>query len=226
VDVFGLLPEMLIVSLFPLVVRAASDGPAMTAYFRKVFQWLFLGLAPVAIGAWFFSVPLLVLPFGPQYAASAPVFKWSAIALVCGFPLELATMFLVAIGQQRWRVLIYIVLVIATGAAGPWLISHYGAVGAAWLRILTRSIGAALLIGLVRYHRGGWIIPANIWILAAPAALVASYAVGAWVGLPWPINAAAGALLYLFLVMRLELVPSVSYVWSSMSEWRAKRSAE
>jgi O-antigen/teichoic acid export membrane protein len=226
VDVFGLLPEMLIVSLFPLVVRHSGDPAAVTRYFRRVIQWLFLGLAPVAIGAWFFGPQLLVTALGSEYASSAPVFTLSAIALVFGFPMELATTFLIAVGQQRWRALIYAVLVVLTIAAGPGLVGHFGAVGAAGLRILTRVTGAAITIALVRYHRGGWIVPARAAILAAPAALVVSYTIGARVGLPWMVNAVTGALLYGFVATRLGLVPSVSYVWSSMSEWRTKQSRD
>jgi O-antigen/teichoic acid export membrane protein len=119
---------------------------------------------------------LIVLLFGPAYAAAAPLFAILLIGAVGTLLIALAGGVLVATGHLRWTVVLTAPLLLVASIAHMVLIPRMGAVGAAtvtagtaigggacacaaaWLVVGTRSPVATLLRGIVLGGAAGWVV--------------------------------------------------------------------
>ncbi|NOS99968.1 MAG: oligosaccharide flippase family protein, partial [Phycisphaerales bacterium] len=99
--------------------------------------------------------PVMGVVFGASYAASAGFLKimyFGLLATMVTHPLHLLFF---ARGKPQVLTALDVVLLVFNAAGHTWAITHYGALGAAWVVLASRCLGAALLSGAIGYELGG-----------------------------------------------------------------------
>jgi heptosyltransferase-2 len=128
----ALIPNAVMVGLFPVMARAYLAGPReATAVLHRAYIAL-LGLAfPISAGAVALAPDGVRLLYGHAFAASVPGLRLLSLTLIAMFPGIGAGHMLIAMGREKVN------LTLAVGGAAlaalltPWLCQEYGANGAA-----------------------------------------------------------------------------------------------
>ncbi len=205
-EVLMSVPQLLVVSAFPIFVRAARDDSERLAYGvgRMFHAMLILGVA-------FALVLVLGAPFvidvvaGPAFGPAAPVMRIQAVTLLFVFLVVPLNYALLSLREHRTM------LVITGGALA------INAVGAAWLGAADGARGAALgtlvadMIGLVAtgYAVSRLGLPVRRWLAVVPrVALAAAPAIAMWfVPVPDLAKAALAAVIYGVMVLIVRVIP-------------------
>lgn len=150
-EVWLFLPAIIVASLFPAIINAKSIGP-LEYKKRLIILAMFmsaLGVA-VALPLSLLAEPLMILLYGPAFAASATVFSiyvwagvWASLDIVTRY-------FLIA---ENRRVLIFITsfaTALLNIILNLYLIPQYGIVGAAWSTFISYALLATPFILIVR----------------------------------------------------------------------------
>src|SRR3989344_6110438 len=142
---------------------------------------LSLSLAlPIVALLVFFASPIVIAISGQAFSASGPilaVLAWAAGIMFVGNILGFA---LIALHRQRDLLTLYAVLVVGNVGANFVYIPQYGAMGAAWVTVLTEGIATAVASFLVYKH-----IPWRISALHMYRIIIAiTIAIGAGLLLP------------------------------------------
>jgi O-antigen/teichoic acid export membrane protein len=198
-DVLAIVPFAVLSAILPLLV---SSWPDDIARFRQAFQASFTLLVVAAVG---FTVgfagvarPVIGLLYGRQYEVAAS----AAIGLVAGQSLRFFTSLefyvLMATKRNRAYALAASLGVVVNVGLNLVLIPQYSYAGAAMATILTEVIVLLSLVGPVGRVAG--IRPLN-WGMLAKVLLAGMMMLGVVFGLrtitPWPVMAAAAAVVYL-----------------------------
>ncbi len=147
-EVASLLPILLMTSVVPLFARHTDEPSLVDRLFRASLRLLTVALLPIAALEIAYAGPLVSLLFGADFAGSADVLPWLALAEILIFADIVIGARLVATGEERSN-LILVGLAAATNvAANLWLIPRFGAAGAAQattLAYLVRVLAGAAL---------------------------------------------------------------------------------
>lgn len=174
----ALLPNAVMVGLFPVMARAYLAGPReATAVLHRAYVAL-LGLAfPISAGAVALAPDGVRLLYGHAFAASVPGLRLLSLTLIAMFPGIGAGHMLIAMGREKVN------LSLAVGGAAlaalltPWLCQRYGADGAAVaVAIVTVAMAAtstACAWWFLRTSTGTEVVdgPSPLQPLCLPAAL-------------------------------------------------------
>ncbi|MGH9471612.1 MAG: oligosaccharide flippase family protein [Terriglobales bacterium] len=180
----------------PLLSQAFSrrDTAAFAHVCQIALELPMLAIVPACLVVTAVAGDLLRLLYGPAYAAAAPALKvlfWGAFG---GLGYVLATTLLIAASRQRTCVLLSLLALATTAGLSPWLIPHWGALGAAM------ASAAALASNLVwMLTRPAWrpLLAAMLRALRVPG-LAALPMLGVLLGVPaaWYVRVTGGLLLY------------------------------
>ena len=146
---------------------------------EALFLSLSLALPIVALLA-LFSTQIVTAISGQAFAVSGPILSVLAWAGGIMFIGNILGFSLIALRRQRDLLVLYTVLVVGNIGANLIYIPHYGALGAAWITVVTEGVATAVASFLV-YKHIPWSIPfINL------AKLAASTVIAVFVGLLLP----------------------------------------
>jgi O-antigen/teichoic acid export membrane protein len=198
-EVLALGATVAISASFPIVARASGedDEPRLVYALQQLFDAaMFAAVAGVLVFA-IAARPIAVLMGGDTYAGAATVLRIQAFALFGTFLGLVWLPALVAIHQQRARILVSLCGLAMIGIAGGPLIPLFGIKGTAVAAVLGEAtIAAAALVALVRARPA---LRPRLGIAAKLLTVGAVCSVPAYVGIP-PAWAAAIAVVAFFLL--------------------------
>ncbi len=147
------LPYALVTAILPVFSRLIRDDPAtMADIYRKVFKYMLILSFFAALCLSIFSREFIEIVFGKKYAPSIPVMVVVAWALV---PLALdmfLNSILVALNKQKYSIYYAGAALCFNCLGGLLLIPRYGALGAAFLALLSYCLLFACSFFLVSRH--------------------------------------------------------------------------
>ena len=140
-----MIPNALFGALFPALAALSSDAQALNRLFRRVLLGLGGYGAMIGLGTLLVSPLLISLTYGPDFADSGTILPLLAWTLLPGLLKSGRILYCYAQGRERFvNQVIALSLIVQLGLS-LWLISQYGAAGAALALILTETIALVLL---------------------------------------------------------------------------------
>jgi len=150
VKVFGIIPSMFTLALFPVMVDFYKNSPdSLGKVFKKSMEYMFLLAVPIAIGTTVLADKIIFLIWGSDFLEAAPALQilvWRAALL---FLTTTTCWCLYTINKQKIPMYIYTVGLIINVAINLILIPKFSYVGVAIAGVITESIIAALLFFFV-----------------------------------------------------------------------------
>jgi O-antigen/teichoic acid export membrane protein len=147
-----ILPGVLLAAVFPLLSQAAhTPGSLLPVVGQTHLALLGMGLL-ATLGLALFATPLLMLLYGAQYLAAAPVLVVLAFACVPMYLNYGLTHTLIAIDRPRLYAIFTLVSLVVNLAANLALIPALGVTGAAVATVGTELVLLALCGGAVLQH--------------------------------------------------------------------------
>src|SRR3989344_5574837 len=142
----SLIPNLLIIAVFPLLTRKVAKGVA-GPLIERLFTLMMLFALPIAAGGALFSTFIMTTVFGIGYAAAGPTFSIVILMVLLGFPASVIGYTILAQNKQaaviKYNLFAAILNLFLTYA----LIRIYGNVGAALGTLISQSI---MLFGPLR----------------------------------------------------------------------------
>lgn len=167
---FLFIPTVFMTAVFPALSRMyASGDDSLPKLMSKSFDILLLLSVPIGLGLLVIANPLVVLLFGPEFAASGPVLTVLGIVLILTYQNILLGQFLVSTDRQNaWAVVMAVAtfatipldLLIIPWAAEVW---NNGAIGGAIVYVITEL--GMMIVGL-RMLPEGALTRTNLWLAA------------------------------------------------------------
>jgi len=143
-----IIPQALLVSSFPFLVKSSTDASQLTRLFRNMLLVLLVpGLAFVAILSPI-ATPVITTLFGDAYAASGTVLSILCWQIPLGYVNELLVSTLFAAEKQKLEVWASVVTTLVNVVGNVLLIPVLGVLGAA-LATLLCQVAAAITLGLM-----------------------------------------------------------------------------
>jgi O-antigen/teichoic acid export membrane protein len=222
IEAFNLMPIVLTTATFPVLSRLWVSAPAQfNATVRRTLDLVLVLSIPVAVTLLTSAQDIVAFLFTlTSYAPAVPILRLQAIGLPLVFVDYLLVCALMAVGRERMWIAIVAVACVLDPAL-DWIL-----IRAADAAYANGGIGAAvatLLTELFLFGATFRALPAGTLDRSAVRIAVRTVAVGAIqaaavllaraVGVPWPLAAVIGGLLYLAAVTRLRLVPPDVMAW-------------
>lgn len=207
IEVVATLPWMLVVSVFPIVARAARDDEERLGFaLQRIFEVSLLIGAFLAIGLGVGAPFAIKVVAGPGFEESVGVLRLLSVALVTSF--LVATWSFALLSFKAFRAILAANLIAAVAAAAGTLAlaPSLGAEGAAIATVVAEAILAAAAVVLLVRARPA--LRPRLGIV--PKVLLASAAaVGAALVVPAPsiVLAVLSGLIYAGIVLALRAVP-------------------
>lgn len=127
------LPNVFFKSEFVHLTKNSNDRKVIRSYILSYWKISSLMCLPLIIIAIYFSEPTMVFVFGEKYRNAGTVFSILIIAVIGGLLLrQLFGNLTFAAGRADINTIISILALIFSLVTLPYLISEYGAIGAAW----------------------------------------------------------------------------------------------
>lgn len=211
----------LLASLFPILSRSFNED--RNAFDRQVSAsfraFLILGL-PIALGGTLVSKDLILLCFGPDYAASALTLSILCWHLLFSFVASLMANVLIGCGKQITDMWISLFVALGNIGLNLFLIPAFSHQGAAWATVLTEMLG--MIIYLVYATKNSKIrlsLPwAEVWIPLKINLLYLAILLGVkMLKLPAAAFIASGVLVYGLLLFIFKIV-----AWSDLKGYFSK----
>lgn len=147
----NLIPEIAMTALFPYLAKISLEKNKLKKIYRRIFI-IFMALSLALVMTLFFSVNLWFFKiFGIQYKTSSLIFKiliWTTIFL---FGLNLLDKLLFILDKQWLNFYATSFCAILNIILDLWLVTIYGALGAATATLLTQAINFLISLFLVEY---------------------------------------------------------------------------
>jgi O-antigen/teichoic acid export membrane protein len=206
VDIGVLVPQLVMMNVFPLLARAARDGGARLQEIQdRSVRLLMLVTLPLAAVGFAAAEPMIDLVYGTEFADAAEAFRILVWGLVLACPFSVLWRVLSARGEQGAVLRVQVLTTMVKLGLGAALIVAFGDEGAALSAVVTVAIHVALLavrvrrdgtrVALVRPSLGAAAAAAAAglvcWWLLDRIGLVGAVACGilAYAGLAWPARA-------------------------------------
>jgi O-antigen/teichoic acid export membrane protein len=205
-EVLMSVPQLLVISAFPIFVRAARDDSERLAYgVGRMFHSM------VIIGVAFALVLVLGAPFvidvvaGPDFGPSAGVLRIQALTLLLVFLVVPLNYALLSLREHR-KMLIITGTALAVNAVGAaWLGATHGARGAA-VGTMVADVIALVVTGFAVSRLG---LPVKQWLAVLPrVALAVAPAIAMWFApVPDLAKAAIAAVIYAGMLLIVRAIP-------------------
>lgn len=194
------IPGIVLATVMPVLSHAARDDSARLRYvMQRTAEVAVLGAVYVVILVGILAGPVIELLGGAAFLPAAPILRVQAVAFLGVFLVQAWSMGLVAVHRQSALIVTNLIGLATVLVAGPLLIAHFAAMGAAAAAAVADLVLAAVtLIALTRSGRGlapsmGFglkvavaaavtigvvvVVPTSEWVLAAIASIVFAAAV-------------------------------------------------
>lgn len=205
--------------LLPLMASAVTrqDTPALKRVLQRGFDAMVFAGAPLVFGAAVLGRPLLVLVAGEPFALAGDVLVLLMVATAIIFIAALFGYAVVALGQQRQLILLYLTNAVVTLVAYAWTIPRYGLWAAATLTIaseLVTMLGAAWVV----WRQTTFLPRLGAAIKSLVAGLAMTLVVWPLADVPVLVRMAVGGAVYVGLGVMLGVVPREALlVWRPAS---------
>lgn len=147
----NVIPDGICTAIYPSLAATYKTSPEEAAsLFRRYFEYLFLLGLPVAVGATLIAEPVIMLLFGKQYAAAAPVLAILSWWVFIMFLVQLLGWTLGAIQQEKRIAVVTFVTAPLGVALTLALIPYFHEQGIAWAKVGTAVLDLVLLGHCVR----------------------------------------------------------------------------
>jgi len=211
---FLFIPTVFITAVFPSLSRLyATAADSLPRLMRKSWDFLLLLAIPIGLGVLVVADPLVVLLFGPEFAASGPILALMGIVLILTYQNILLGQFLISTDRQnRWTVVMAVTAIITVPLdflLVPWCQRQFGngAIGGALSFIVTEL--AMNIVGI-------WMLPRGSLGRSNVRVAVLGLAAGlAMVAVTWPMRSSflaipivVGAAVYVALIVILRVLPA------------------
>ncbi|MCK5218802.1 flippase [bacterium] len=188
VEVFMVIPAILVIAAFPGFSKLfLEDRRKLAEASVKVIRILMILGIPLAGGMVVLARPLMILIFGPAYAASGYALAWLSIAMCFIFLNYPLSYILICSERQKVNALVSGIAVIVSVGANLFLIPKFGYLGAAVSAVLTEIFLLAayflavsrclfplpMLVPLVRVIAATGIMLVPVWFLRSMHPLIA-----------------------------------------------------
>ncbi len=157
-------PAMMGGLLLPRLVAAFKNQQSLTicALLKETTHIMALVGGLIGIVLWQEAPGIVTVISGPSFAPAGSLLSLLSIALVVMLFGNIAGFGLVAFGREKFLVGLYAVLLLVNITGNYLLIPHFGAVGAAWMTVITEilsTVSAMFVIArLYPYLPNGWFI--------------------------------------------------------------------
>ncbi len=206
VDIGVLVPQLVMMNVFPLLSRAARDGGSRLQDLQdRSLRLLMLVTLPLAVLAFAAAGPIIHLIYGDAFADAVDPFRILVWGMVLACPFSVLWRVLSARGEQGAVLRVQVVTTAVKLGLGAALIVAFGDEGAALSAVVAVAIHVLLLavqvrrdgtrVALVRPSLGAIAAAAAAgvvcWWLIDPIGPVAAVACGlvTYAGLAWPARA-------------------------------------
>lgn len=145
IEILSVLPVVLISSLFPILVRTASDEPRFNHYLSISYRLLLLVVFGACAIITPIAAPMIRLLYGEAFLPTASllvVLVWSEVPVFFGVVISNA---IVARGLQRYLPLSTVVGAVINILLNLALIPRYGALGASWATVVSYCVAGMLM---------------------------------------------------------------------------------
>lgn len=196
IELLGLLPAVVMTSVFPLLSRHLSDGGALAGRIVDATADLFVAIGtPIVAGGLVVAPQLVRLLGGDRFAGAATPLRILLVAGALSFVSGLFGQSLIAGGREKWALRIALAALVFNVSLNLALVPPYGINAAAAVAVASEVLLVAAGLLLARRELG--IAPRFrlLWRagVAAAAMAVALSLVDAW---PLAVLVPLGALLY------------------------------
>lgn len=183
-QILGLVPSLLAISLFPTITKKAVLNEAKPII-EKGFSLIMLFALPLAIGG--FLIPELVinLMFGQEYSASIPIFRILILIPIYSFPGAIFGYALLAHNKQIRAVKYRLGSAVLNIFLNYWFINKWAGVGAATATLLSEIVGTigpmweTWKIEKINIWKGLW-RPLTATIVMAAVIILSKLIIGAY----------------------------------------------
>lgn len=147
--VLGLASALFVSSLPTLATLAAQHRyEELTVYYRRSIVRTFLGLTPVALGAWLLT-GLILRKLVPAYAGAIWPFRILSVGAMFMFLNQMSSSFIIALGKFRLIMFVALANLVVYVVLALQLIPRYRAVGAALSTATMEGVNTMMQIGIV-----------------------------------------------------------------------------
>jgi O-antigen/teichoic acid export membrane protein len=182
-EVWSLVANASIVSVFPLLSRKALEGPSgIDGMLTLAYRYLYMFILPIAVALGMYSDVVLNVLFGPGFAGAGTALMVLALAEVAVFSNSVTYNALFAMNLQREAALVAGTALIVNTGMNVWLIPRAGGTGAALASLVSyatvpilvlvsvraRRVGIAALRLLIRPAVAAGIAAGLLWLLGPP----------------------------------------------------------
>lgn len=142
-ELLYILPGVLSVNIFPLMVKKYASNPnEFNIFMMKMYRVFFYASLILAFSFFIVAKPLVHLLYGPQYMASAIVFKYGVLSIIAAFIGVINHLWLQIKGLQRYAVYITLCGLVCCFFLNLILIPIYGVIGAVLVMVITQMVAS------------------------------------------------------------------------------------
>jgi len=203
-DILMFLPSILSMAVFPVLARTAGQKGVVTQTTVKSLEFIILSAIPLAVGTLSFSDDIIGLLFGARaFAGSAAVLRTLAPGLILVYVDFVLVTALIAMDRQKQWSYVACAAIPASIALNALLITYFqrhtgnGGIGSA---IATNITEFGILLSALWLLPRGFFPRERTWhvvkTLFAGGAMFGAIKLFRMIGVPWPVQALAGAMAY------------------------------
>lgn len=209
IDILDMVPGILAASIFPtLSVLAMSDRISFVNLCQRTVRYLILAALPLMISGFLIGPELILLVFGSDYHAAAPVLRILLLSLVFSYLSSVGAIYLYSVDLQKQALLGMAIAVTINVILNYLLIPIYGYIGAAIGTAVAQVTACIFMYGSLwrahyRFELYRYIV--KPFIVGFVAAVIANIFYNDSILLAFVLSIAA----YLFLIITFKVIDDV-----------------
>ncbi len=206
VSVFG---TAMTPALFPIFVKYWPERPrAFEAVLRRTVRLYMAGGALITLEFAIFAREAISLLYGHHYAIGAGAARVVVASECVGFFTGLSVTVLVSLNRNIYYPLAALGGLVLNLGVNLWVIPRWSYAGAAWATLATESaVMIALWVAVRRGPGRGVVEGITVGKVLVCSGVAVGTCFGVWQVAPWPVAAAAGAIVYVAAVAALRVSP-------------------
>lgn len=134
-------------AIFPVIAASYKNNQQrFLLIYRRSIKYMWIMSLPMALGVMALAPKLILTIFGPNYQASIPILSvvmWSLLVIAIN---GVSMPYLIAMGKQRVITILALVMMLFNIALNYLVIPSYGALGAAWVTLVSEIINISLFV--------------------------------------------------------------------------------
>ncbi len=151
IDGFRMVPNAVFGALFPMLAGLATESTRLNALFFQIMRGLSIYSVLIALVCSLFSSMILITIFGESFRVASPVLQISAWGLLPALLRAGQTLYWYALARENVVNMVTVGGLALQITLSFWFIPAYGAVGLAWVILVTES-AMVILLWLLRHR--------------------------------------------------------------------------